>query len=450
MTQGLAFLSIPILTRLLDPDDYGVLSVFTAFVAVFSILLGLNFHGSVSRKYYEEDGTFGQFLFTSHQFIRLVGLGGVLLLGITAGPLAAFFEVPWLVVLAGLVVSYFAITFNIYLAYLQASLQSRRYAWFSFAQAFGILVLGITLILCLDKNRYMGKIAAQTIVGAIFAAVAWMQLRTVWIRQWDWQHVRYALHLGVPLIPHTLSGFILASSDRLIINQLESSWKTGVYSLAYAVGSILLVVVTAANNAWVPIFFRHLNAGEHEAIQKKSDAYAVVIITLAFLLSLFAREVVMILASTKYFEALSLVPVIALSSVFIFLYQMCVNYTFYLKQNILISVNTLVCGGLNIVLNYLFIPRHGYQAAAWTTLASYILLFVLNYLTARQLMGGQIMEFRFKLAILALATSAYLCYLFISFHEIPWFWDLGLRTMIGGMTIFVAFRWIRGRLRSKA
>lgn len=448
MTQGLAFVSIPILTRLLDPDDYGVLSVFTAFVAVFSILLGLNFHGAVSRKYYEKDGTFGPFLFTSHQFIRLAGLGGLLIFGFVVAPLGEFFEVPWIVVLAGLMVSYFTITFNIYLAYLQASLQSRRYAWFSFAQALGILVLGITMILCMDNNRYLGKIAAQTIVGAFFAVLAWRQLRKVWTRQWDWRYVRYALQLGIPLIPHTLSTFILASSDRIIINQLETSWKTGLYSLAYAVGSLILVFITAANNAWVPIFFQHLNAGEHASIQKKSDAYAILVVTLAFLISLFSKEVVMVLASPAYFEALALVPVITLGSVFIFLYQMCVNYTFYLKRNIWISVNTLICGSLNIALNYLFIPRRGYQAAAWTTLASFILLFILNYITARRLMAGKVMGFVFKFVILILSILLYVIYFSSNSSDLVWWKDFCIRVLFFILFLILLFIIWRKNIRS--
>ncbi|MBN2725418.1 MAG: oligosaccharide flippase family protein [Deltaproteobacteria bacterium] len=407
MVQGLTFLSIPVFTRLLNPDDYGTIAVFTSIVAVFSILLGLNFNGSVTRKYYENDSTFGEFIYSITRFIGVFAFSASLLSLIFSTLLASFFEIPILVFIMAIGVSFFSVFVNMYLSYLQASMQSKRYATISFIQALLILTISICLILWLNEKRYLGKIIAQLLVISVLAIYSLLLLRKLEKPLWDKSHIKYSLKFGVPLIPHTLSHFVLSSFDRIVINQLTNATQTGLYSLAYNVGSILMIIVSGLNNAWVPILFRNLNEAKYNDIQKKSDLYTIVIVYIAFVLALFSREAVMIMASTKYYAALTIIPVIILSTVFIFLYQLCVNYTFYLKKNIWISINTFICGGLNLAMNYVFIPKYGYQAAAWTTLMSYIALFVLNYITARQLMKEKLMNFRFKLFFLALIIAVY-------------------------------------------
>ena len=407
MVQGLAFVSIPILTRMLNPDDYGMIAVFVSMVSIFLVLLSLNFQSSIGRKYYEKDESFGEFVFTNVRFISVFSLFLVGLCAIFSGVISEFFEAPREVLFLALGVSFFSIFSNMYMSYLQASQQSRKYAVLAFIQAASILALTISLLLFLADRLYLSKMLAQLSVVIVLALYSLVQLRKLMKPKWDLTQVKYALHLGVPLIPHTLSGFLLSSSDRIIINQLTSAAQTGLYSLAYNVGSLLMIIIGGLNNAWVPILFRNLNEGKYEEIQRKSDLYALVIIAVAFGLSLFAREVVVVMASPKYYGALAIIPVIVLGSVFIFLYQLCVNYTFYHKKNIFISINTMTCGGINIGLNYLFIPRYGYMAAAWTTLASYLLLFIMNYFTAAKLMKGNMMKFGFKLTLLGATVLFY-------------------------------------------
>ena len=437
MVQGLAFVSIPILTRMLNPDDYGMIAVFTSMVAIFSILLGLNFHGSINRKYYEQDDSFGEFIYSTTRFIFLFALAGVGLAVIFSSSITAFFEAPKLVFLLAVGVSFFSIFGNMYFSYLQASMQSRRFAILSFVQAFAILLLGVGLILWMSEKRYLGKLFANLAVVLAFFVFSIFQLRKLEKPKWAVGHVRYAMHLGVPLIPHTLSHFVLSSFDRIIINQLKDAAQAGLYSLAYNVGSLLMVVIGGLNSAWVPILFKNLNEGKYDSIQRKSDIYAVVIIFCGFCISIFAQEVVMVMASPQYYAALHIIPVIVLSSVFIFLYQLCVNYTFYVKKNIWISINTLVCGGLNIGLNYLFIPEYGYSAAAWTTLISYILLFLLNYFTARYFMKENMMKFGFKLAVLVVCSGLYFIASIISMFLNSFLLDLSFRVLLAALVFLI-------------
>ncbi|MBU1238525.1 oligosaccharide flippase family protein, partial [Myxococcota bacterium] len=322
-------------------------------------------------------------------------------------PIAAFFNAPTQVFYIALGVSFVTLYWQFYQAHLMASLQSRTFAFISFLQAFVGLALTVGLILLISSKPYMGKLWAQAIVVGILSIYSLWKLRKLEKRRWHFSHVRYALHIGVPLIPHTLSYFVLASLDRIIINQLKDAGQTGLYALAYNIGSIVMIFVAALNSAWVPLLFKNLNDGNHEKIERTSNYYTMVVVFFALGLTLFSKEVLFIMASPKYHASLHIIPIIVLSSVLIFLYQLCVNYTFYVKKNIWISINTLVCGALNVVLNYRYIPEYGYTAAAYTTLVSYLLLFILNYLTARYYWGTKMLRFRFKLGFLVAVSISY-------------------------------------------
>lgn len=54
-----------------------------------------------------------------------------------------------------------------------------------------------------------------------------------------------------------------------------------------------------------------------------------------------------------------------------------------IKRTIYTSIMTLIIGVVNIVLNAIFIPRYGYVAGAYTTVASYFLMFFLAWFFAK-------------------------------------------------------------------
>ena len=51
--KGIIFLSIPIFTRLLSPSDYGIVSLYTTWVDIFTVLIGLNLNTSITRGNYD-------------------------------------------------------------------------------------------------------------------------------------------------------------------------------------------------------------------------------------------------------------------------------------------------------------------------------------------------------------------------------------------------------------
>ena len=71
-TKAIAFISIPIFTRLLTQADYGIIAVFTAYVGILTVILSFNSHYAVSRYYYEKKDDFDEFLGTTIILVCLI------------------------------------------------------------------------------------------------------------------------------------------------------------------------------------------------------------------------------------------------------------------------------------------------------------------------------------------------------------------------------------------
>jgi len=382
-TKGLAFLSIPIFTRLLVPEDYGIVAIFTSFVTIFTIIYGLGIRGAIGRYYYEQTDDFDKYYGSNLIFILVWGLFLTLCLFFGKNYLLQFFQIPIGVLYFGIGVVFFSTTFRLYNSYLQASKQSKKVAKISVIRGISFLIVSVLITYYLREQRYYGKVIGRLIIWFAFFIYSLIQITKTAKFRFEIKYIKYSLVFSIPIVFHLLSQYVLNSFDQVIINQLVGTKETGLYSFAYKVGMLQNIISMGMLRAWSPMFYEKLNNKQYNDINNLAKKYAKIVYIVALTLILFSQELVMILADKKYYASLNIVPVVVISYVFFFLYTMYVSYSFYYKKTYLIAVFTIIAGTIDIGLNYLLIPKYGYQAAAWTTLISYAFLFVLHYLNVR-------------------------------------------------------------------
>jgi O-antigen/teichoic acid export membrane protein len=410
-TKALGFISVPIFTRLLTPDEYGILALFASIISVSNIFLSFNFPGAVARYYHEKDKNFGEFISSNILFLFLFNIFSFSIINLFKEEISTLINIDVDIFMIAIIVAIFNIPIRMFLSYLQTSKQSEKYSFLSVSKSVIMLVISIIWVYLLSEQRYFGKIYANLVVSGVIFIIAIIYFIKLGKPKFKFKYIKYSLLFGVPLIPHALSNFILSYFDRIAINQLTGSLDTGLYSFAYNVGMIMNVVVMAMNKAWVPMFYDNLKENNYKKINSMAVSYSKYIFFAAISLILFSKEIVMILADKSYYAALDLVPIIIISSVFIFFYTLFANYSFYRKKTALISTATLLAGGINIGLNYWLIPKFGYIAAAYTTLFSYVILFILHYINARFIVGERVIKLKkiiIDFLILILGTAIYL------------------------------------------
>ena len=98
------------------------------------------------------------------------------------------------------------------------------------------------------------------------------------------------------------------------------------------------------------------------------------------LFSAFAPELIRLLAGKKYMEAIYVVPPVAVSMYFSFMYTIFANVELFYNKNKFTMYISLGGALLNIGLNYIFINLFNYIAAGYTTLACYIIFSFSHYI----------------------------------------------------------------------
>ena len=88
------------------------------------------------------------------------------------------------------------------------------------------------------------------------------------------------------LIPYFLSTTVLNQADRIMINNMVGSAEAGIYSVAYAIAMLMLLVNTAISDAFVPWMFRRLKNKEYKDIEPVTNKILVLVAAMNILVVL--------------------------------------------------------------------------------------------------------------------------------------------------------------------
>ena len=181
-------------------------------------------------------------------------------------------------------------------------------------------------------------------------------------------------------IPIGLSSYIVSYVDLVLINNLQGSNASGVYSYAYKFAIIYSGFSQAFVTANRPNLFNLLKENNEKEVISQMRSMFKLITVLACVFVFFAADAGKILSLKKEFdEALHLLPVLILAYVFSDIAEIYNFFLYYSKKVKLFYVSFVTTAVVNFVLNILLIPKYGYEIAAYTTLVSFMILFITTY-----------------------------------------------------------------------
>ncbi|SHF00397.1 Membrane protein involved in the export of O-antigen and teichoic acid [Marinitoga hydrogenitolerans DSM 16785] len=438
--KGISFITIPIFTRLLSTSDYGIINVYNTWLGIFTIVLSLNLYSGAGRAKYEFKDSYNQFLSSVLFLSTIIFLFFSFLIILLKNFFLKFLSLQSSLVYVLLIQSYFTFVQQYYLSKLRFNYYYKSYILISIISSISVIILSIFLITAFKNEKYLGRIYGGFIVIFILGIILYLKLIIHGKKLIDFNYWKYALVFSVPLIPHSLSGIILAQFDRIMINKFIGSSEAGIYSFAYNLGLIVNVIWVSFNNAWSPWFYENMEKIDFENINRKLKYYIVFFSSLIFIAIFISPEIVKIMSSKNYWSGLKLVPIIMSSYFFVFLYSLFVNIEFYYKKTHFISLGTILSAILNIILNYLLIPKYGYIAAAWTTFVSYVFYFLYNYIIVKFILKKQIYKIKYILYSILFIISAILIF---NLFQNSWI----IRYSIVFLTAFILIKTIKkGRL----
>ena len=377
--RGVSMLTTPIFTRLFTTTEYGEFSMFNSWMQIITPIVSLNLFAGVYSQgvvKFEDDRNYFS---SSLQGLSLTLVSAWLviylvfkdafntLLSMSTVQVISMFVMIW----AGGAFSFWSMDQRV----------DYKYAKLVMITAIVSLVQPVAGIIAIlhSSDKVTARIVSMTVVQFLFYFSAFASQMLKGRRFFSSRYWKYALKFNIPLLPHYLSLTILSSSDRIMIGNMVSSTKAGIYNLAYSVSLIMTMFNSALLQTIEPWIYRRLKNKEIKNISSVAYICFAVIAAVNLLLILFAPEIISIFAPAAYYEAIWIVPSVALSVIFMFMYTFFATFEFYFEKTKYIASATVGGAVLNIVLNYIFINRFGYMAAGYTTLFSYILFAILHY-----------------------------------------------------------------------
>lgn len=380
MQKGISTISTPIFTRLLNTSEYGQYSVFNSWLGIISIFVTLNLSAGVYNqglvKYEEQRNVFSS---------SLQGLSTTLTIVWTIVYLTfhnfwnKIFSLTTVQMLAMLVMIWTTAVFNFWAAEQRVNFKYRNLVLLSIAVSLAKPIVGIVFVIN-ARDKVTARILGLMLVELIgYTALFFVQIvrgkKFYSARFW-----KYALAFNIPLVPHYLSQTVLSSADRIMISNMCSGSAAGIYSLAYSISLVMTLFNTALMQTISPWIYQKIKNKKINDISSIAYISLICIAVVNIILIAFAPEAVAFFAPSEYYEAIWVIPPVAMSVYFMYCYDLFAKFAFYYEKTKFIMIASVVGAILNIVLNYIFIKLFGYVAAGYTTLGCYIIYSICHYI----------------------------------------------------------------------
>ncbi|MDH5404067.1 MAG: oligosaccharide flippase family protein, partial [Candidatus Heimdallarchaeota archaeon] len=315
-TGGLSLIALPIYTSILTKEEYGYISLYTAFVSILIPIITINTHSSISRYYYEENADFDIFLGNTIMLSSSIAFFFSLIILIFYSSIAEFAEIPLsfpILIIINIVIH---IIKSIYLQILIPLKESSKIAKLEVSSLYLRFIFSVILILSIKEQKYFGYIYASIFVGSIYSIYYVFQI--VKLSQWKFNsdHLTYIFNYSVPLLFYSLGGAVLIQIDRIILNDLTNREAVAIYSAGYNIANIISFIISATYASSTPVLFKYLNSGNYKATDKLIIQVFSVSLLFAFILISFSDLATSILLNEDYIEATPIIVFVVIGLVF--------------------------------------------------------------------------------------------------------------------------------------
>lgn len=374
-----SILLLSIVTRVLTPDDFGMLSLLEQVGAVLSILLCGAFSASLGYFYFEKD--------TDRDRGAAAGTaaGGALLLGLLAA-LAGWCAMGFVArdvfrtadalryLPLVLICTPFDFTGEALLGWLRVADRQSVFARISLLRivlnAAGIIVL--VGILRMHVMAYLSTtLSCQIIVGTVLAVYLFRNMQVSFSVALFERMFRFS----VPLVLSMIAMFVINFGDQFVLRHYRPMGEVGIYALAYRIGMVVAVAYGSFHSYWNAQVYKIMRMEEADAVFARLFTYAVLLVVSVTLgLAICADPGLRVLARPAFRSAVPLIPMLAaangIRSIGEFLRSLFLAAGRPASKAWCEWIGLAVC----VALYFLLIPRYGMWGGAIATLLTFVVM----------------------------------------------------------------------------
>lgn len=413
-SRGLAIITVPIFTRLMTTSQIGIVNLYNSWYSMISAIATLSLTSGgyvVALREYESNRDGYQ-----SSVLSLTSLISLLLVGVylvNPSLWSKLLGLPSGLIILMLIGFLFAPARDFWLARQRYEYKYKLSGFVMMGSALIASLLSILTVIKLsavDENLVAeGRLYSNYLIIYGVSAVIWFCTMLKGKTFFNKEYWKLSLSLSLPLVGYSVASQILTVSDRMMISQMVGNSAVGIYSTLYTVSSLSLLVWQAVHSSFVPYIFRNIENGV-DGIKRVSSQLMTFYAAVAVLMTFLAPEIVRILATEEYYEAIYIMPPIAAGVFFISFANLYSDIAVYYKKTKYVMYPAIIAAVSNLILNYIFIKIYGYMAAAYTTLFSYILFALFQGVWAKKICkeygieSGTIYNDRYMIALAVITT----------------------------------------------
>jgi len=377
LRHSVSIIMLPIYTRFLTPEDYGIIELMLMTLDIAGILMANRIGEAIFRYYSAANSQRSKKAVISTAIYLAAILNGLAFIGLatTSGQLtlAIFGTIDYQTILVlfaiTLVTQEVGIIPLIYFRVIQ------KPWWFVYANL-------ITLTLQVAFNLYFVVYREMHVLGVVYSSlivtsIMAVGLLLITVRQcglaFDPIIARKIFRFSFPIIFATIGSFFVTFGDRFFLRSYFGLHEVGIYSLAYRFGFMFEIMV------WNP-FSNIWDSQRYEVAESPTGAsdFQLIFILLTFFvtavglgMSVYAADLIRLMASEDFFAAAALIPLIVFAFIPLIWSNFCSfgilwsRQTKYLAYAEAITVITAAVG------YWVLIPQYGATGAALATALAY-------------------------------------------------------------------------------
>ena len=386
------FVALPILTRILTKEDYGILALAQIYAILVSGFADFGMRASYDRnffKYKNDKIKSAQLLFSTLFF--------VILNFVFLASLTFFFRNTFAdlivrdaqygnLLFVALCAQFSSSVSYYYYSYFKNSELAKKFTAFTIAQNIINVVLSLFMVAYL-KTGVIGIVYAQLLSGLIIFSAQSYKFLIMLKPSLDKSILLESIKISYPLTPTIFFGVIGTQFDKYMIGLLATVGGVGIYSIGQKVASVAFTFMTAIQNVFSPqVYTRMFDLKEKggESIGSYLTPFVYISTAFALIIAVFSEEIISILTPVSYHGAIDIVTVLAMYYGFLFFGKITPMQLIYSKKTYMCTVLSTVSMGFNIVLNILFIMKWGAIGAAWGTFLAAVISGSLYFMVAQK------------------------------------------------------------------
>ena len=377
LNKSIPFLLLPLLTRYIAPEGYGKIAMFLLLINILMPIIGFSSNSILFQKYFSLDsGELSGFVRNVYQVIFTGFIFSIIAYGFGYNFIESVTGLDPVYIMLAIFCAVYGIVYTILLSLYQLKENPISYGKVQLSNT--LLNLSLTLLFVIYyEQAWEGRIYSISISYFIFFIVSVILIQSLVGRYKRPVNANgnyfFIFKYGMYLLPSTISGAIILASDRIFLNNMIGMDVVGIYSVAITFALIFDIILNSIAQGYIPKVYE---LASNFTLKNNYKISIMILKVWSLIGALFLMAIVVVplamdvMIDQRYHEAIKFFPWILLSMGMLGFSASFHGLLLSKNKNLTISFISIFSILINLIFNYIFIPKYGAIGAAYATAIS--------------------------------------------------------------------------------